>query len=340
MRFWSDYSRVYYHPRSVVQLNEYEVNSSLMPFERWATGQDLFRSLDREHDLVDRDLRPFVEEADQMQGIQVLAGFDDAWGGFAAEYLERLRDEYGKTPVWVWGLQDSFRGVARDKRLLRLANKARAITEAYKQASMVIPLAVPDSLPRSIGLDPSSRWHTSALLAAAYESVTLPTRLKDPAKRDTLGSMTDVLNAMGRQSVAGLQMSFTPAAATTTAAAAAAGETTDSTDLRQRQRETETESAADRIKSLTKENPEGVQLDVQFSPSDQIDPYQSRRNGNTSKSPRIFSQLLGARGYADESQQRRQRPRPDDQDEDGDDRMDVDGRVRYRPNTSETITRT
>ena len=48
-----------------------------------------------------------------MQGIQLMASFDDAWGGFASDYIERLRDEYGKTAIWVWGLEDSFRGVPR-----------------------------------------------------------------------------------------------------------------------------------------------------------------------------------------------------------------------------------
>lgn len=113
VRYWSDYNRVFFHPRSAVQLNEFELQSSLMPFENWSTGEDLFASLDKEHDLADRDLRPFVEETDQMQAIQLFASFDDAWGGFASHYVERLRDEYGKTPIWVWGLQESCRGVSR-----------------------------------------------------------------------------------------------------------------------------------------------------------------------------------------------------------------------------------
>lgn len=116
MRFFSDFSRVFYHPRSVVQLGEHDLgssSSSLAPFfERHAAGADLFAALDREHDLLDRDLRPFAEEADHMQGVQVLAGFDDAWGGFAARYVERLRDEYGKVGVWVWGLEGGAKGTA------------------------------------------------------------------------------------------------------------------------------------------------------------------------------------------------------------------------------------
>jgi hypothetical protein len=100
---------VFYHPRSIIQLNEFELNSALMPFEKWGTGEELFSSLDKEHDLLDRDLRPFAEESDQLQALQVITGVDDAWGGFAEQYLERLNDEFGKTSIWVWGLEESHR---------------------------------------------------------------------------------------------------------------------------------------------------------------------------------------------------------------------------------------
>lgn len=115
VRYWSDFNRVYFHPKSIIQLNEYELNSTLMPFENWNAGDELFNSLDKEHDLLDRDLRPFVEEADQMQGLQLMTGVDDAWGGFAARYMDRLRDEYGKSAVWVWGVEDSIKNISRVK---------------------------------------------------------------------------------------------------------------------------------------------------------------------------------------------------------------------------------
>jgi Tubulin domain len=109
VRYWSDFNRVYYHPRSIVQLNEYELNSSLMPFEDWTMGEDLFRDLDKEHDLLDRDIRPFAEECDQLRALQIFTGSDDAWGGFASRYVDRIRDEYGKTGIWVWALEDGSR---------------------------------------------------------------------------------------------------------------------------------------------------------------------------------------------------------------------------------------
>jgi len=81
--------------------------NQLSPFDRWDVGEDLFKSEDLEHELLDRDLRPFVEECDQMQGIQIITGADDAWAGFASKYLEALRDEFGRKSVWIWGLEES-----------------------------------------------------------------------------------------------------------------------------------------------------------------------------------------------------------------------------------------
>lgn len=295
VRYWSDFNRVFYHPRSVVQLNEYELNSSIMPFERYATGEDLFSSLDKEHDLLDRDLRPFIEEADQMQGISVLTGLDDAWGGFAARYLERVRDEYGKTAVFVWGSEDDVlqKGLAipREKRLLRLANKARTLTEVYKYASVVVPFTVPFAKldPTRLAMDAASQWHNTALLVAAMESVTLPSRLRDRRNRDTMGTLADMLNAMGKQNVASLGMSFDALPSTEE-------DEDGKKDPRQRQK------PSGHAAVLAKENPEGVFLDINFTPSDQLDYVRRRGGGGDENRPRVFSQVLTSRGYEEDEQ--------------------------------------
>jgi hypothetical protein len=80
-----------------------------MPFEDWAVGEELFNSMDREHDILDRDLRSFAEESDQLKAIQIFCGTDDAWGGFGAGYMDRLSDEYGKKDMWVWALEGGIR---------------------------------------------------------------------------------------------------------------------------------------------------------------------------------------------------------------------------------------
>jgi hypothetical protein len=202
VRFWSDYNHVFYHPKSIVQLNEYEVNSSLMPFERYATGEELFASLDREHDLLDRDLRPFLEECDHFQGMQIFSGTDDAWGGFTARYLERVGDELGKCSRWVFALEEG-RQTSRERRMLQLSNAAQSMHAVVPHASLYIPIStLPAHLPSNVTVDSSSRWHTSALQAAIVESLTLPARLKDDESgRARLDELEMTLGGDGRRPI-------------------------------------------------------------------------------------------------------------------------------------------
>ncbi|GAM90790.1 hypothetical protein ANO11243_088350 [Dothideomycetidae sp. 11243] len=208
VRYWSDYNRVFYHPRSIVQLHEYELSSSIAPFERWTSGQDLFSSLDREHDLLDKDLRPLLEEADHLQAVQVFTNTDDAWGGFAAEYLERVRDELGKTGLWVWALEDGSRE-SREKQLLHSSNVLQSLNSLASTASMYVPLTtVPAALPNYItGFDSGSRWHTSALQMTAIESISLPSRLRhDLSARSSLDEFEAILSNGGKRRLAMLDL--------------------------------------------------------------------------------------------------------------------------------------
>ena len=47
VRYWSDFNTLYYHPRSIVQLHQYAVNSTVSPFENYTGGQELFNSIDK-----------------------------------------------------------------------------------------------------------------------------------------------------------------------------------------------------------------------------------------------------------------------------------------------------
>ncbi|KAL8690066.1 MAG: hypothetical protein Q9218_004405 [Villophora microphyllina] len=206
VRYWSDFTRVFYHPRSIVQVNDYELGSSILPFERWSSGEELFSKLDKDHDLLDRDVRPWAEECDQMQGIQIFASADDAWGGFSSRYVEALRDEYGKTSLWFWGLQDDATRGQRAKRLLRTINTAQSLQATSPLASMYVPLVAPSYKPPYLNIDQSSQWHVAGLLSMAVESMTLPSRQKPGTVRGGfLGDFEAALNSNGNQRIAELQ---------------------------------------------------------------------------------------------------------------------------------------
>ncbi|KAF5673085.1 DML1-like protein [Fusarium heterosporum] len=211
VRYWSDFSRAYFHPRSLVQLYDFELNSTTMPFERFSMGTELFSMLDKEHDLADRDFRPFAEECDRMQGIQVFTTIDDAWGGFASSYLESLRDDFPKTTIWTWGLQSPLLDIPRAKRQLRLANTAHSIGQLCTQSSMLVPMALPEGdLSAGVSMDRRSPWHTSALMAAAIETATLPSRLVQglSVEHSSLDILAESLNVNGNQPLASIHMSL------------------------------------------------------------------------------------------------------------------------------------
>ncbi|KAF2469756.1 uncharacterized protein BDR25DRAFT_334719 [Lindgomyces ingoldianus] len=211
VRYWSDYSRVFYHPKSLVQLSEFEVNDKLMPFEKWDVGMSLFDKLEREVDLVDRDLRPFVEECDGMQGLQLITSVDDAWGGWASGWIERLQDEYGKFSIWTWGLGDqgSNMAVSREMRLQQIVNSARSLYALAEHSSVYSPVSqTPLKVPSYMSIDASSPWHTGALQAVAIESMTISSRLRSSdGSRGSLHDMEDTFNNTGKRRIAKLEMS-------------------------------------------------------------------------------------------------------------------------------------
>ena len=178
-----------------------------MPFEKWENGEELFVSMDVDNDLLDRDVRVWAEECDQMQGMQIFTGGDDAWGGFASRYVEKLRDEYGKMPIWTWGIEEEQGKGQMAKQLLRTINAARTINEMARNASLYVPLSVPAiQLPQYVHLNRDSEWQISALLSMALESMTLPSRLRpDEQRRGLLGDIEAALNVNGNQRIAQLQ---------------------------------------------------------------------------------------------------------------------------------------
>ena len=69
-------------------------------------------------------------------------------------------------------------------------------------------------LPSYVTIDPKSQWHVSGLLCTAFESMTLPSRMK--ARDGALGTLDHIANALnvnGNQNIAKLRMSVDQKAA-------------------------------------------------------------------------------------------------------------------------------
>ncbi|KAF8473573.1 tubulin domain-containing protein [Kalaharituber pfeilii] len=206
VRYWNDFNSVYYHPRSIIQLYQYEAKSGFTPFDNNADGRELFTSIDNEYEILDRDIRFFAEECDQMQGIQIFTTTDDGWGGFASEYVIALRDEYPKTELWTWGIERSER-VPIEKRVPRTLGLANALSVLVPLSSIYVPIRSPPAkVPSYITFDHVSQWHTSALISTGIETITLQTRMKGPLSGSRLNDLSTVLTVNSGRNISLLSM--------------------------------------------------------------------------------------------------------------------------------------
>ena len=125
--------------------------------------------------------------------------------------MELLRDELGKSSIWVFGIDSSAdagsnprpsQAQLRERNL----NNALALSEIGAYASVYVPLGLPEIFPEGLSLNRSSLWHTAGLLSAAVETALLPTRLNSTrgSRSPLLQEWEDVLVDGGRRKVARL----------------------------------------------------------------------------------------------------------------------------------------
>ncbi|RUS22359.1 hypothetical protein BC937DRAFT_89557 [Endogone sp. FLAS-F59071] len=136
---WSDYNRIFYHPHSINQLTQYQLDNEFKPFDVYSFGRDAYVDMEKEQETFDENFRFFTEECDAVQGFQLLTTTFDGFGGFARSLIEDIRDEYPKTPIVTFGFSN----------------------------------------PSEVTKNPNLPYHTSALLSAGIENASLVYRLKN-----------------------------------------------------------------------------------------------------------------------------------------------------------------
>ncbi|KAL5520438.1 hypothetical protein ACEPAG_9662 [Sanghuangporus baumii] len=198
MRFWSDFNRVYYIPRSIQQvpdLPEWEANRG-----DWNHGKSIFERYNMDASLNEDSLRKFTEESNHSQGFQV--SFDNnSFGGFTVSLLESIRDGFPKIPILAFpvlsGVDPSrvdLESVPMRKASLQDAVCLCSLDELEAQS---IPIQSPLSWrfgkwSELLNLDNSNTYQSSALLSALIESATLPLRIK--GRNEELSDLCTQLN--------------------------------------------------------------------------------------------------------------------------------------------------
>lgn len=177
--YWTDYSRVLYEPKAYNELSNWEVDPKNYPKGRLSLGQERefvdyqvgvkeWKNDSVGVNFLEDKYRISLEEADSLIGLNVVSDVDSAWGGFTAEMLHELRDDYNpKNSIFTWGIFNGreLKALSGEECLSRI----RTFLELQRSSSLFIPLCTPKALPDSLNINRSSHWQTSALQTLVFE---------------------------------------------------------------------------------------------------------------------------------------------------------------------------
>ncbi|XP_067212096.1 protein misato-like [Linepithema humile] len=208
VKSWVDYFLPSCHPRTMTIVKEYSHNCTEQPFNIYTYGRNLWTTEQFSDDFCDR-IRSYVEECDLMQGFQVLVDSADGFAGLGASCIQHLRDEYGKS-ILTFPCLDFNNSEPSASDLIKIVNTALCWQHIGEYSSLYSPLscgqvgwpfAADARKFENITYRPELKYHSSAILATALDTLTLRYR----TKKYTNASLSDLcadLNKLGRKAAA------------------------------------------------------------------------------------------------------------------------------------------
>ncbi|KAF8405134.1 hypothetical protein HHK36_010032 [Tetracentron sinense] len=189
VQFWTDFSKVHYHPQSLYELNG--LGMDVQEFNNYGIGRDVFSEGLRGEEMNER-LRFFVEECDHIQGIQFIVDDSGGFSGVAADFLESITDDYTNTPVLLYaarGPGSYMNTISRKQRISRALHDAVSFSRLSSFCKLIVPIGLP-FLSRSeasafLCIEDEKPYHCSAVYAAAIHSTSLPFRMEPPGLTDS-----------------------------------------------------------------------------------------------------------------------------------------------------------
>ncbi|CAD6269553.1 unnamed protein product [Miscanthus lutarioriparius] len=179
VNFWTDYSKVQYHPQSLCEL--YGSWTDFDKFDNYGTAKEVVSEWSQMEEMNER-LRFFVEECDHIQGIQFLVDDSGGFASVAAQFLESIADDYTNTPVMLYCVRnpDSY-GSSRNQRetIIRSLHDAVSLSKLSYSCNLMVPVGLPSLsyLSPLLSIKDERHFHSSAICAAAIHSLSVPFRL-------------------------------------------------------------------------------------------------------------------------------------------------------------------
>lgn len=202
---WVDYLLPRFHPRTLNIIREYEHNSTICPFDIFTYGRNLWNTEQFSDEFTER-IRAYVEECDLLQGFQIILDSTDGFAGLGSSCMQYLRDEYGKS-ILSFPCIDSKETEPSPSSMIKVLNTALCWQYTGEYASLYSPLCCAQTAwpnvcqPRVfeyLTYDSQLKYHSSALLATALDTLTVRYRRKE-YPNVVLSDLCADLNKLGRK---------------------------------------------------------------------------------------------------------------------------------------------
>lgn len=200
---WTDYLGQPLHGRSINVLKGYHLGVNDNEYCCYSLGVNSWNDVYFQEDFTD-NLRFYIEECDNIQGFHVLMDAHNGFSGLSSKCLEYLNDEYTKKSIFsvpTFNYQLQCEGIDTRKRDLHYIFNLMAGTAQYiEHSDLIAPMSVLTSVikqPRiarpytNLLYKPESDYQTSAIIAMALDSITVPYRT-----RDSFSRMDDMIRAV------------------------------------------------------------------------------------------------------------------------------------------------
>ncbi|XP_076245344.1 misato mitochondrial distribution and morphology regulator [Calliopsis andreniformis] len=205
---WVDYLLPRFHPRTLNVIKQYKHDRTTLPFDVFTYGRNLWYTEQFSEDFCER-IRSYVEECDLMQGFHVILDSVDGFSGLGAMCVQHLQDEYGKS-ILSFPCMDSKRPESSASDLIRVINTALCWQHIEEHSSLYSPICCNEIGWSQAGnarifdhlkYNSESKYHASALLATALDTLTIRYRRKD-YPNVVLSDLCADLNKLGRKAAA------------------------------------------------------------------------------------------------------------------------------------------
>ncbi|KAG8171034.1 hypothetical protein JTE90_005176 [Oedothorax gibbosus] len=206
---WSDFLKTNLHPRSFCLLNDLVSAGDTNSIDLYSNGEEMYMKEGKEQ--IEEALRRLSEDCDYLQGFHLIFDSYNAFAGVSSQILQYLDDEYKRVPSLCFPVYQDNKDTPIDDtkvQMHRLYAALNSMNSMNSYSTFFSPLSFSNDIVKlsqpfisfpHLQYDRNLMYHTSAVLAAAIETLTSAYRLR--SMKFSMWDITSAMSTYGRKLV-------------------------------------------------------------------------------------------------------------------------------------------